>query len=417
MRLSLEEAIAAHNAAPNAEKTLLVKYDYFNNYLENWHKACARKTQGGFFSSLFAKPKEVTFADWTLTHHLDAILAEVSLALLATLEEQWDVVRKWDKQTKYDALFLVATYLPKESSEYRMQLKAVNQKFFTAGQRFKSAFGNTLLGILSLGIAPLAAYASKRRAATIISEKTEVLGRNTADLAWALRKIPRKYIATQPLAKLDAESTDENQRHEHVGKLLRLLKKLHYCRVTVVMDKIDEPSAISGDAEKMIDFAKPLLNNKILQTSGINFKLLFPEQLIDPIRRADSAFHNQARLDKANMLHPFSWSGEHLYEILDERGQACRNPQADETNATPFRLQQLFDDDVTRDMVIAELGKLGIPRFATKFLFRCIGAASESIFEESLTEGQLPKVTAKVFYWTSSQFENEKRTYASDFKE
>ncbi len=180
----------------------------------------------------------------------------------------------------------------------------------------------------------------------------------------------------------------------------------------MVIDKVDEPSVVHGDYDRMSDFIRPLWNNKLLQTSGIQFKMLLPAQLYKTIRKADSNLLNAARLDKANLIHPLTWSGEQLYEILSERAGVCRQGH----DGMDFDLKSLFEDDISRDEVIAALGKTRIPRYGAKFMNRTIAEACQIILGRDLGD-KVPRVPRGVFYKVASEIETEIRNDAQDLLE
>jgi hypothetical protein len=180
----------------------------------------------------------------------------------------------------------------------------------------------------------------------------------------------------------------------------------------VVIDKVDEPAYMGGDYERMFLFIKPLLRNKLLQTSGIHFKMLLPEQLHMNVRKASTTEANVGRLDKANVIHPLTWTGEQLYEMLAERASVCRTGDA----AGVFQLSQMLGDDLPPDQLIRELERMRIPRYAAKFMNRLVADTCASLPPE-MPEATLPKIPASVFYKVSQDLESDIRDTAQTLQE
>lgn len=416
MRLALTRGISEHNGAHPEDRTLLVDYEEFNTYLDSWKAHVEREieTQRTFWDRLLDKPREHATQNkhWKLAHHVDAIIAE-STRLFEGLFKDASKVRRWDAHTKYDALFLAAAYLPERSSDYLRAISSLHQVLFSPSERMVSNMAHLLGGILTLGIYPAYRWFSANSLAHHISRAVQVIERSPSDLRSALLRIPPTYLKVQGLADKSADINAENTRYEALDKLLRIAQRAGYPRLTVIIDKVDEPTMISGDYDKMADFIIPLWNNKILQMAGLSFKMLLPAQIHERIRKANSELSNVARLDKANVIYPFTWSGEHLYEILSERAAVC----AEGGVTREFALEQLFDDEITRDMLIAELAKLALPRHAGKFMYRCLSDACTNLIASDLAEGKQPKIPARVYYKVVSDFDTELRNYAQDLQE
>lgn len=416
MHLALTRAIHEHNAKHADNRTLLVDYEEFNPYLDSWKAHVQRDIDARrtFWDRMLEKPKEQPSQGkhWKLAHHVDALLAETTRLFQRVLSEAGKV-RRWDPHTKYDALFLAVAYLPERANDYTKAIQTLHHLMFSQAERVVANVGYLLASVLTLGGYPIYRWWHARNLARHIMRTVQVLERNAGDLGWALRRIPTRYLNVQALADKSVESHSDLPRYDALEKMLRIVQKAGYARVAVIIDKVDEPTMISGDFGKMADFIIPLWNNKILQMAGLNFKMLLPAQLHDRIRKADSELMNVARLDKANVIHPFTWSGEHLYEILTERAVVC----LEGSHAAGFDLQRLFDPEINRDVLIAQLAKFGLPRHAGKFMHRCLTEACTHVLAQDLAEGATPVVPSRVFYKVASDFESELRNYSHDLQE
>ena len=414
MRLALQEAIDRHNQTAPADRTLLVPYDDFNAVLSNWRSRAQRSVSkrrhddgDGWDSG------GVSFRDhWTLAHHLDAMMAQITRALTDGARQTPDPAA-WDEHIRYDLLFLASIYLTERTLDYRRAIRSLHSHLFTPWWRRRAKMRRTTANVASLGAYPLYRSLHSGAMARRIRRLVHVVEHDTSLLRWALNHIPPRYLDAQPLLGDGVDPVNESARFETLEKLLRIARAAGFARVAVVIDKVDEPTMVSGDYERMADFVLPLWNNKVLQTSGIHLKMLLPAQLYERIRKGDTRLLNTARLDKANIIYPLTWSGEHLYEMLSERAAACLKTSAGAT----FELHQLFDSGVTRDLLIQELAKMKLPRHASKFIHRCLCEAASSILPGDVGEDELPTVPSRVFYRISERFEAEMEQYTRDMQE
>ncbi len=415
MRLALQEAIERHNQANPNDRTLLVPYDDFNAFLSNWQAQVLRESgkTAPRNERSWSSNDGISFRDhWTLAHHLDAIMAQITSALMESTRQASDPAA-WEEHVRYDLLFLAAIYLTERTLDYRRAIRSLYSHLFTRGRRRRNAMRRMTGNVASLGVYPLYRRFHSSAVSRRVRRLIQVVEHDPSLLRWALNHIPPRYLDAQPLLGEQVSPLNESARFETLEKLLRVARAAGFARVAVVIDKVDEPTMVSGDYERMADFVLPLWNNKVLQTSGIHLKMLLPAQLYDRVRKGDSRLLNMARLDKANIIYPLTWSGEHLYEMLSERAAVCLKPGAGDT----FDLQQLFDAGVTRDSLIQELAKMKLPRHAAKFLHRCLCEAATSILPGDIENGELPTVPSRVFYRLSERFEAEMDQYARDMQE
>ena len=82
MRLALETSVHEHNRNTETDRTFLVKYDDFSEYLSAWHTAQLANNPGSWWSRLRKKTYTPNLhEEWSLTHLLDGLLAELAKAL------------------------------------------------------------------------------------------------------------------------------------------------------------------------------------------------------------------------------------------------------------------------------------------------------------------------------------------------
>ncbi|MGD9690357.1 MAG: hypothetical protein AB7K52_13940 [Phycisphaerales bacterium] len=201
------------------------------------------------------------------------------------------------------------------------------------------------------------------RIASRLRRQIRVIPRSERSYARSIRQLPRAARAAAALPLTDAE----DQRYAMLDRLRRVLAAIGYSGVIVVVDRLDEPSAIAGDVERMRAIAWPLLNNKFLQQEGLGIKLLLPAELRHVLYRESAAFFQEARLDKQCLVERLAWSGPMLYDLCTARLNACRP-----AGAQPISLSDLFADDVTRGDIVDALEQMHQPRDAFKLLYACI---------------------------------------------
>jgi len=169
-------------------------------------------------------------------------------------------------------------------------------------------------------------------------------------------------------------SDTEDLRFDLGRRFRQILNVFGYTSLIVVIDRVDEPTLVNGDAEIMRAIVWPLFNNKFLQQDGFGMKMLLPIELRHALNKESSQFFQEARLDKQNMVERLTWTGAMLYDLADSRLQACADPREAPEGAEPkpLRLLDLFADDVTRQDIVDALDQMHQPRDAFKFLYQCL---------------------------------------------
>jgi hypothetical protein len=194
------------------------------------------------------------------------------------------------------------------------------------------------------------------------------MDRHQSDLEAMLARIPVLDRESQPFpGRRRGLASRSESRYDWTRRLLDVIDGLGYYAMIVLIDRIDEPTLVSGDAEKMKWIIWPMLDNKFLQQERIGFKLMLPLELRHLVHRESSVFFQEARLDKQNMIDRLVWSGQMLYDLCCARLRACCS-DADGL----ITLTNLFEESVTREMLIDALDRMSQPRDAFKFLYATI---------------------------------------------
>lgn len=408
LRLLMERTFAEHNKAHPDRRAWVVRYDDWNPVLDRFAHAVDA-----------SNPDAVqTLEKFRLADHQDAILSlsvtrlvdtalgerrnqvplehvqkrlrqmshgkRADLATLAALYDQpraGHVVPRWRRLRRLLGLgsvrkatvakwggiaallialvlWLVQRFTTGDAEAADAEAATLDPQGMLALAAVAALLGIGLIGYWAAGAFRIWSLARK------IRPELRTVERHRGDLQHTLAGLPATDLEAQPLPLPGAEDS----RYQLTARLLDLLRELGYTGLVVLVDRVDEPAAVNGDPQKMRAIIWPMLNNKFLQQDGVGVKLLLPIELRHLLRREDELFFQRARLDKQHMIERLVWSGTTLYDLCNQRLQACREESAEQ----PITLTDLFDDEVTRQDVIDALDQMLQPRDAFKFLYQVI---------------------------------------------
>lgn len=206
------------------------------------------------------------------------------------------------------------------------------------------------------------------RLAHRLHRQIRVSGRSEGSIAESIRQIPGRWRSSSILPVTDSE----DQRMRMLQRLRGVLALFGYRSIVAVIDRVDEPSLVSGDADRMRSVVWPLMNNKFLQQEGVAIKMLLPIELRHMLFRESAAFFQQARMDKQNLVEQLSWTGSMLFDLCTARMTACRAPRMGAEGSEPITLADLFEENVGREMLVEALEQMRQPRDAFKLVYQCI---------------------------------------------
>jgi hypothetical protein len=204
-----------------------------------------------------------------------------------------------------------------------------------------------------------------------------VVDRVPGQLRDKLAQLSLRDLATQPMPV----PGDQDSRYDLTARLIRILGEIGYTGLIVLVDRVDEPASVQGDAQKMKDVIWPMLHNKFLQQERIGFKFLLPIELGYLVKKEDASFYQQARLDKQNMIERLEWTGATLYDICSRRLQSCQGAAA--TGKGPVKLSDLFAEEVQPHDVVEALDQMHQPRDAFKFLHQVIQEHCQTVPDDT----------------------------------
>jgi len=416
IRLQLEQRVRRHNEDHPHARVLLVPHDDLNPYLDRFcgpHPTERRRKP----SNDQAPAKRL--AELRLVDHMDAILNAATSRIVDAVLEDREVeppmdlgerparaLRRSDRSVRLDLMLLQAVYdRPERAAErtahLRRRIRAPlgwSRLLWTAGAYsawilpaavvalwilFRRTFSDQtwmiffIVALLIWAVALGKQFAwdewRLRRLGGRVARQLRVLHRSGRSLAESFAHLPDHALSSEALP---VDESDDH-RYDMLSRLLSVADSLGFRSVLVVMDRVDEPTMISGDPDRMQAVVWPMLNNKFLQMDRFGVKLLLPIELRHALLRESAAFFQEARLDKQNLVERLLWTGATLYDLCNARLRACRN-HADQS----ISLVDLFDEDVSRQDVVDALDQMRQPRDAFKFLYQCIQEHCSNVPEE-----------------------------------
>ncbi|MEM7681695.1 MAG: hypothetical protein AAF288_07050 [Planctomycetota bacterium] len=295
-------------------------------------------------------------------------------------------------------------------------------------------WGFPLTGLLILGAVAswgwwawrwLSIWAKVRRA----TKDMPAVRREPAELRSMLGTLRPAAVSGQPLPAASAGGAAlSDSRYQFTRKLTDLLSEVGVAGMVVFVDRVDEPTAVQGDAERMKAVVWPMFDNKFLKQERIGLKLLLPIELGYALKKEGPAFFQEARLDKQNLVERLEWSGATLYDLCNLRLRACWSADAARraqqleprpveaetpdgeaqaaaaSNGTdrPVTLSDLFAPDVSRESLIDALDQMRQPRDAFKFLYAVIQEHCKAVPEDRPMT-RVPRLTLETVRRTQSQ--------------
>ncbi len=412
IRLQIADRLAAYNRDHPDAKVFVIEYDDLNQPVAELNE----RFGGG-------KDELAPFKKFRLVDHMDAILSIATDRVVAALfgespdrpaadldGEPVKVARRMAAPLRHDLLLLQAAYDPADTDGSRTSkmrrllrisparsevlwrlavvggwLPAAGMLFVwlfpgqTAGGFMRDVFGVLflllLLGYLGvLGKRLVWDRIAVRRLARRVHEEMRTTPRTPEAIAASLAQIDP---ASRSHSVLPISEGADEPRYAMFDRLRRVLARFGYRGLLVLVDRVDEPTLVNGDPDKMREIIWPLLNNKFLQQERFGVKLLLPLELRHALFKESASFFQEARLDKQGFIERLTWTGPMLYDLCNARLNACRAQGAE-----PLSLIDLFDEDVSRQDVVDALDQMHQPRDAFKFLYRCFNEHCSNVTAE-----------------------------------
>ncbi len=415
IRLQLAQRVGAHNRANPDARVLLVPYDDLNPFIDQFclHHAVDESSDDKQIMAALRQMRLVDHMDGVLhvavTRVVDRLLGEGEEDGLEELGD--DAVRRLRRapdSVKRDLTLLQSVYDrdvdgPERTRRLRRMIRYRGNRvgllwkalaalgwllpagilalwIFKADERANDdlwllAVGvGGLIWLILLAIAFVVEPVLVRMVAKRFVRQLQSVRRTTRSMGASLAQLPSRDRAMSALWSDDFEE----QRYEMFQRLRRVLGAMGCRGMVVILDRVDEPTLVNGDPDRMRAVVWPMLNNKFLQQSGVGLKLLLPIELRYELFRESTAFFQEARLDKQNLIERLSWTGAMLYDLCTARLNACREEGAGEQ----ITLTDLFESDVTRQDIVDALDQMHQPRDAFKLLYQAMQEHCAGVTEE-----------------------------------
>lgn len=385
LRRMMRRRLDEYNAAHPDERVFFIEYIDFDGFLEQFR----RTAKGGRNPR---KAADAVLEGWGITDHLDAILSLGVTAMVDEALESGDRVKGLAPKQKSDLLLLTALYYrsPKRTTgeAVRGMRSAMRHGSARGGMLFAGCLLLTIVGGF-LGVVPhlefwpsdpgpptawyvagglLAAaawlgYAWSNFAVARLAKDgvrgMRVLSRDVTALRGVLESLAPRVRSEFGLPS----GGDPATRYDLLRRFSGLLEGRGYTGCYVVMDRVDEPSLLSGSDDRMREFVRRILDIKLLQYPLIALKLFLPIEMESLYRTAAPEALKRMRLDKSNLIAELKWTGEELFEIADQRLLACKA-----NGGKVATLADFFDEDFDLHYLRETLSALGTPRYAFGFL-------------------------------------------------
>lgn len=401
LRLMMRRNIEEFNTQNPQKKIFLIEYTDFNQFIGNYRNTLLTRSDEA------AEAKEV-ISRWKLADHLDCILSLGFTKLVDEVLSSGKTAKKLQHKHGVELLLGTSLYYHSESNTTLDAIKRLSRSYgfgsFRPYLKLIAALALTLFAICMIifpvilpvlialiGNVDLSSgswseyfltlqpqlffgagfglfvftwfwYVFTRASAFTSAKRTargiKVVPKDAKITAKILLKLPPRERKDFILPS----GNDEASRYDWLQRFITLINQFGYNGIYVVVDRLDEPSMLSGRDELMRQFIEKMLDIKLLQYPHIGFKLFLPIELDSLHRNASPEQLKRMRLDKSNLIPEFKWSGQELYEIANQRLQACIEGES------KVSLADLFGDDLDFQYVKETLNLLGTPRYAFGFL-------------------------------------------------
>ncbi len=390
LRMQMINKLEQFNRDNPKARAFIIEYDDFNPFLD-----CFRERLTGR-----KRKPENALKHWKLWDHMDAILTLATTRLA-------DAIRNGPEKTpeshqitaqqlqdlthtqQRDVMLLAACYDHNRDYSAKRRWGALRKKL---GFRVWKTWWDKALGILvtaatiglTLWLADWHALFQWWIGAIILAGWFPFL-RHQLRLFWyawrikrqirvfdhqvsALKKILGHFERSELIGQPLPNKARGDDRYELLMKLQSVLATLGFQSIVVLVDRVDEPHLVNGNAERIRDLVWPMFDNKFLKHPGMAFKLLLPDSVYLYLGRQEKEFYERSRLDKQNLISSLSWTGEGLYDVANDRIRAC----AKLAEGEPPGVHDLFDESISKGELISIFDRLRAPRHLFKFLYRLL---------------------------------------------
>lgn len=125
--------------------------------------------------------------------------------------------------------------------------------------------------------------------------------------------------------------TTEN-RFTLLKSFMELVRYFGLSGVYLLVDRVDEPTSIKGDPEKMRELVTPILDDQLFQIDHLGIILFLPYELHD--------LKKYYRSDRIKTISSINWSPDNMIRLIEKRMNVGRKP-----GTPPIQLADIFEED------------------------------------------------------------------------
>jgi hypothetical protein len=124
--------------------------------------------------------------------------------------------------------------------------------------------------------------------------------------------------------------TTEN-RFTLLKSFMELVRYFGLSGVYLLVDRVDEPTSIKGDPEKMRELVTPILDDQLFQIDHLGIILFLPYELHD--------LKKYYRSDRIKTISSINWSPDNMIRLIEKRMNVGRKP-----GSPPLHLADIFEE-------------------------------------------------------------------------
>lgn len=312
MRIDTERYLEQH-----AERVLTIKYVEFNELLSEITKprylpADFSNKKAGWLKAVFSRREELLPRNekMTLDDHLDYLLK-------LGIEELYDYIcevkkedmLKDDREHAERFMLLIALYY--SASDLSGKVSVLRRVMDICGYTKKTNF-------FSKGLCKVLAGEAYRnlRGVPISLDGIYKIIQEIGPGLFEFHGIPR---------------STEN-RFTLLKSFMELVQYFGLAGVYLLVDRVDEPTSIKGDPEKMRELVVPIMDDQLFQIDNLGIIMFLPYELHD--------LKKYYRSDRIKTISSISWSPDNMIQLIEKRMNVSRKP-----GSPPVSLADIFDDE------------------------------------------------------------------------
>lgn len=298
------------------DKVLVISYAEFNELLSE--KLKTRRIPRDYSPELsrssrfFGRKDEVLSRDieMTLDDHLDYILKLAIENLYSYIIETGKEEMLRDEQ-EYAEKFILLMTLYFAPNDFSKKLSTIRNLIRLSGYKKRGGFFST------------------KQAKQLAGEIYTHINGVPVSLENTFKMI--KEIGVGLFDFHGVPSSTEN-RFTLLKYFMELVQYFGLSGVYLLVDRVDEPTSIKGDPERMRALVTPLLNDQLFQINHLGIILFLPYELHD--------LKKYYRSDRIKTISSINWSPDNMIRLIEKRMNAARL-----ADSQPIRLTDIFQEE------------------------------------------------------------------------